>query len=230
MRSLLASLFVLSLGILAALPFRKTSHEELEPPPLERSQVASLISPLEEIDVDAGDLSGLNLSEVAYAADGLTPRTDSGSETAAFPELPQSRRPFAEALVQPTALIPDATRNASPDPMDIANRSKDWNIDLPLKYVQPQTGLQVEEIARQPLATPAEATRGSLSWNGSPTPNGNGPAATGMRIHQAGSRQFGEAAAAAGSGASVEPTPNYQASPPPQPRARKRFFVYEPAG
>lgn len=227
-RSILASLCVLLLGIVAALPFRKSPHQEVEPPALERSQVASLVSPLEEIDVEAADLSGLSLSEMPYAIDEIPKPADSQDGLAAFPALPKSRRPFSEGLVQPTPMLPDSNPSRGPDPMDIANRSQDWNIDLPLKYVQPQTGLKVEAIARKPLATPAEATSGSLSWN--PSPNENRPAATGMRIHQAGSRQLGESSQSIEPEASVEPTQQYQNSPPPQQRPRKRYFVYEPAG
>ncbi|QDV67850.1 hypothetical protein Poly24_15540 [Rosistilla carotiformis] len=190
--------------------------------------MASLISPLEEIDVGGSDLSELQLSEMPYAIDGIPSREDSSGELASFPKLPTTRRPFAEALVQPTPLLPDSPPSDTPDRLDIANRAQDWNIDLPLKYAQPQTGLQVEAVARQPLQTPAQATSGSLSWAASP---GERPMSeNGMRAQQARSRNPSETQPSIPQAASAEPTQNYQATPPPQPRPRKRFFVYEPAG
>lgn len=234
MRSLLASLLVLSLGIVAALPFRKSSDAESETPPLDRSQLASLVSPLEEIDTEAPDLSTLNLSEISYSKDDSGMRPDLSGGQSAFPSLPKSRRPFAQALVQPTPLLPESRPTARPDSLDIANRNRDhnqdWNLDLPLKYVQPQTGLQVEEIAEQPRQTPAEATRGSLSW--SPATTQDSGVASGMRIHQAGSRNVNEPATSLNREAPATSSPQYEATPAitPKPRARKRFFVYEPAG
>ncbi|MEZ6090279.1 MAG: hypothetical protein R3C05_20080 [Pirellulaceae bacterium] len=221
MRSLLASLVVLSIGIMAALPFRKSSYHEFHAPPLERSQLASLDSPLEEIDGQAAGSPPLDLSDLPLGQfDSRENKPSQGGEVS-FPELPQARRPFAEGLVHPEPIVPQTDALTAGNELDLARRTKEWNLELPLKYVQPQTGLQVEQIAQSPIPTPTSATFSLREENIAATetvaPMDEDSLPSGMLVQPTGSRNANDQQTVA------------TANPPIESQApRKRYFVYEP--
>ena len=221
MRSLLASLVVLSVGILAALPFRKSSDHSSQAPALERSQLASLVSPLEELDPAESGSPPIDLSDMPLSNFESQQAMNSQDLEPSFPQLPQSRRPFAEGLICPEPIVPQNAPYLRETELDLVRQTQDWDLELPLKYVQPQTGLQVEEIAQTPLPTPTTATFNiyeKKGWSEMPAES-----SAGMWVQPTGARHLNEQHNVSGTDVPRETQPSQSGT-----AARKRYFVYEP--
>lgn len=205
MRSILACLFVVSIGILAALPFRKVATDKPSPPPLDQSQVASLRSPLEELNGRADALPSLHTSEESEASIDPYQAIDPLPESqASLPVLPTSRRPFGDGLVQPQTILPDT---AAISAKELAQPSPDWIAGGPLRYNSGELSPPAEAIVESPRDMSIREPTSIESPHR-------------MLMQQAAAR--GEA--------NAEPNSSPQLQmPEPAPRQnRQRHFIYEP--
>ena len=197
---------------MAALPFRKTQTDQPSPPPLDRSQIASLASPLEEVVASPSDLPKLDAVEASgVVTDQYRPIDRLPDTVESLPALPATRRPFRDSLLKPQPMLPDA---AAVTASELAQAAPDWNERQPLKYITAEPNPATEAIAMDAQDTSIREPADILPPHQ-------------MIAQQAGARGMPQR----------EPASQFQRAQPPRRelqqretrnKPRRRHFIYEP--